>query len=91
LASRRRLDHQAGFTAHAALEGATDLVLNELHPRGVDARAPSAPDRVLSTRLDATAARVAALLASCPGAASERREGRRRAVFIARATRARAP
>lgn len=49
---------------------------NERRSRWVDVRAASALDRVLSPQFDATAASVAALLASCPDAASERRDGR---------------
>src|SRR6266704_2342980 len=70
---------------------ATYPVHNELCPRGVDARAPSALERVPSMRFDATEASVTALLASCRDAASERPEGRPKAACIARATRARAP
>lgn len=70
---------------------ATYPVHNELRPRGVDARAPSALERVPSMRFDATEASVTALLASCRDAASERPEGRPKAACIARATRARAP
>ena len=69
---------------------ATYPVHNELRPRGVDARAPSALERVPSMRFDATEASVTALLASCRDAASERPEGRPKAACIAHATRARA-
>ena len=74
-------------------EALTDPMLNELRPRGVDARVPIALDRVTSTQLDETEASVAALLASCQDAASQVRERGepQKAVFIARATRARAP
>ena len=60
---------------------------------GVDARASIALDRVQSRQLDDTDAPVAALLPSCRDAARqvrERREGRKKAVCIARATPARA-
>ncbi len=65
---------------------------NELRPRGVDARAPSALDRVRSRPFDDTGASVAALLASCQDAASQVRErwaGRPKAACIARISRAR--
>jgi hypothetical protein len=48
----------------------------ERRSRCVDARAANALERALSPQFDATGASVAALLASCPDAASEQREGR---------------
>ena len=71
--------------AATALESAADLVLSELRPRGVDARAPSALDRVPSTPFDTTAASIAALLALCQHAASERQAGHPQAACIGRA------
>jgi hypothetical protein len=67
----------------------TDLVLNELRPRGVDAPALIALDRAPSTPFDDTGASFAALLASCQDAAGQVRErwgGRPKAACIARVT-----
>ena len=72
----------------------TDPMLDELRLRRVDAHAPIAIDGVQSRQRDGTEASVAALLAICQDAASqerERREGRQKAVCIARAARVRAP
>ena len=69
-------------------------MLNDLRPRSVDARAPSAFDRVPSTQFDTTGASVAALLESCQDAANqvrERREGRQEAESIGRVNHALAP
>jgi len=69
-------------------------MLNELRPCGVDTRGPITLARVRCRHFDDTGASVAALFASCQDAASQVRgwrEGRQKAVCIARVTRARAP
>jgi iron-sulfur cluster assembly protein len=92
----KSLPYLEGTELDFAREGpqsGTDLMLNELRACGVDACGPIRLNRVESRHFDDTDAPVTALLPSCQDAPSqvrERREGRQKAVCIARATPARA-